>query len=70
MKDIQEIFNEFFNEITSKKRPVCVCGEAMIVVQHIGYYDQFKYFECDNEKCSLNVDTMITETKNYGAYTY
>jgi hypothetical protein len=37
-----------------EKRPICSCGVKMKLVEYVGYYDSFKYWCCENAKCSLD----------------
>ena len=33
-------------------RPTCSCGVKMKLVEYRGYYEEFRYWDCDN--CKLN----------------
>ena len=55
-------------EINDKDRPTCSCGEKMQLKDYQGYYDDFKYWECDNEDCDLNVDNLEADDKLMGSY--
>lgn len=49
-----------------KKKPVCpLCGEEMEVVEYVGYYDSFNYWEC---KCSEEELKLYSKTAWRGAY--
>lgn len=50
------------------RRPICVCGEEMVVVQFTGYYDEFKYFECENPDCVMDIDMMNPTSETRGGY--
>lgn len=39
-------------KIKFEERPTCFCGVKMKLVKYQGYYDSFKYWECDN--CDLD----------------
>lgn len=41
-------------KIKLENRPVCACGVKMKLVEYRGYYDGFRYWECDN--CMLDDD--------------
>lgn len=35
-----------------KKRPICACGTEMTYIQYKGYYDEYTFWICENEKCT------------------
>lgn len=30
------------------KRPVCSCGVKMKLIEYAGYYEEFRYWDCEN----------------------
>lgn len=36
------------SKIPFEKRPICSCGCKMKMVEYKGYYEEFKYWECEN----------------------
>lgn len=37
------------------KRPICPsCGVKMKLIQYKGYYEEFRYWECENGICEIN----------------
>ena len=55
-------------EIKNGNRPVCSCGELMKLIYYQGYYDDFKYWECDNKDCELNIDDLDADERMSGSY--
>ena len=39
-------------KIPEKERPTCSCGERMQLDEYTGYYDSFKYWQCN--ACDLD----------------
>lgn len=39
-------------KVKFQDRPTCSCGVKMKLIKYVGYYDEFKYWRCDN--CNLN----------------
>jgi hypothetical protein len=35
------------------KRPVCICGKAMILIHWEGYYDDIEYWKCPKDCTDL-----------------
>ena len=35
-------------------RPVCVCGDKMVLVQYEHYYGEARFWDCDNKNCQMN----------------
>lgn len=45
------------NLMPADKKPICpFCGEKMILVEFQGYYEGFRYFECDNDECDVRYE--------------
>lgn len=42
------------------EKPKCTCGLDMIVVEHVGYYDSFKFWEFD-EKCTCTKNVKVED---------
>lgn len=38
--------------IKFKQRPTCACGDKMSLVEYNGYYDSFRYWECN--QCEID----------------
>jgi hypothetical protein len=55
------------SENKKTKKPKCKCGEEMVVVEYVGYYDRFTYWDCPNTSCSL-LDSLKPEKTHRGSY--
>lgn len=47
--------------VTFEKRPVCSCGVKMKLVEYKGYYEEFRYWECNN--CNLDIEIQDRKIK-------
>lgn len=50
------------------KRPICICGKEMTVVEYKGYYNVINYWTCENNKCSIDSNDLESEEIDYGTY--
>lgn len=55
-------------KVPFEKRPLCVCGCKMKWVSYRGYYDEFKYWQCDNCKLDDEIKAYETDDGWQGAY--
>lgn len=44
-----------------EKRPICSCGVKMKLIEYKGYYEEFRYWECQN--CTLEKEMRNVEIK-------
>lgn len=42
-------------------RPTCSCGSKMKLIQYTGYYDDFRYWKCDNDNCLITAELSMFE---------
>lgn len=55
-------------KIPDDKRPTCTCGAKMKIVEYRGYYDSFKFFECDACTLVSELDRYNPDKHEYGPY--
>ena len=54
--------------IKFEKRPTCSCGVKMKLVKYQGYYDEFKYWCCENCKLDDEIQDMKADKEEKGSY--
>lgn len=55
------------NDIIDIKRPTCICGSKMVLVEYQGYHDDINYWECKDINCTL-IDTLKPDKIHKGNY--
>lgn len=48
-------------------KPICACGSELRVVEYRGYYETFKFLNCENEQCNY-IDNAKVDDEERGAY--
>ncbi|MBS4173502.1 hypothetical protein [Bacillus sp. FJAT-49736] len=44
-----------------ESRPICSCGVKMKLVEYRGYYEEFRYWDCDNCKLDDEIQNRNVE---------
>jgi len=55
-------------EIKPEERPICSCGHPMKLVHSVGYYEEYTYWACVNDDCSLDLDDLEPDYGGKGLY--
>lgn len=56
------------NEIKPTDRPTCACGEKMELIHYKGYYEEFKYWRCDECEIDDKMQDLDGDYSERGAY--
>lgn len=58
------------NKIPFEKRPTCSCGVKMKLVEYRGYYEDFRYWDCENCKLDDEIQNNKTQADKtwFGSY--
>lgn len=51
-----------------ESRPTCSCGAKMDIIEYTGYYDDFKYWRCDECDLDDKIQNAEADTKESGSY--
>lgn len=55
-------------KIPEDKRPICSCGHKMELVEFIGHYDIFNYWNCSNCDLEDKINEFTPDKQKVGKY--